>query len=451
MNKYKIVFIFIALLILPLIANAQDAQFNPDYIISDHELTNFTVMNQEGVINFLKEKAGALANYFTNDLDNQLKHAGEIIYNASQRHKINPQILIALIQKEQTLVTQPAIKPTQFDWATGFACYDYRRPVSRFSGFTTQVDRAAWRLRYFLEHPWEFYYRPGQAYKISGKKVRPQNLATSALYNYTPYLRGNKLFWKIWQSWFAKKGPLPDGTLVRARDEKGVWLIQNGLRRAFHSKAVFLSRYSFGKVREISRQELEKYEIGEPMAFPNYSLLKASAGDVFLTIDNLKRKIVSSKIFRQIGFNPEEVITVDDSDLTQYIEDKPITTPYPTGALLQNKINGAIFYVKDEVKYPIIDKVILENNFPYNRIIQVGPEALEEFIVGEPIKLNDGALIKTRYREIVYVIAQGQRLPIADIETFEGLGYQWDLILTVPEPVLIIHPLGQTININQLP
>lgn len=450
MNKYRLVVILVTLLGLPLIAGAQDVVFNPDYLISDYEFTNSTAFDSEGTINFLTERNGALANYFTSDLDNKIKHAGEIIYNASQRYKINPQVLITLIQKEQTLVTQPAIKPSQFDWATGFACYDYRRPVSRFSGFTVQVDRAAWRLRYISDHPWEFRYRPGQIFKISGQKVRPQNLATAALYNYTPHLKGNKLFWKIWQGWFVKKGPIPDGTLVRAKNEQGVWLIQNGKRRPFRSKSIFLSRYDFKQVKTIDYKDLERYDIGEPMKFSNYSLLEASSGDIFLLVDEIRRKIISEKIFREIGFNPEEVVLIDDFDLNQYPIGAPIKNPYPSGALLQDESNGAVFYVQDETKYPIIDALILENNFPYGPIINVKPEKLNEFSLGESVKFSDGTLIKAPDRPTVYVIGQGKRLPVVDSETFEALGYGWENILTVSEQALNIHPLGETLDINRL-
>jgi hypothetical protein len=276
-------------------------------------------------------------------------------------------------------------------------------------------------------------------------------LATAALYNYTPYLSGNKIFWQLWQNWFTKKGLLPEGSLVRAQNDKGVWLIQNGKRRPFYSKSVFLASYSFDKVIEISPKELEKYEIGEPMTFPNYSLLKGSSNDIYLLVDGIKRKIASTKIFRQIGFNPEEIISVDDNELNQYPEGKPITTPYPNGALLQDTESGTIYYVKDEIKYPIIDKIILENNFPYRQILKVKKEELDKLITGEPLKLNDGTLIKIRDHPSVYVISRGQRRPIANPKTFEALGYQWKNILIVSDAVLNIHPLGEILDIDKLP
>lgn len=443
-----IVTLIIIIFICPKLAQAE--LFNPNYLLSDYELTNYKSISLVEIIKFLKDQNGALAEYYTRDIDNQLKHAGEIIYNASLRYGINPQALITLVQKEQTLVTQPVVKESQYDWATGFACYDYRRPVSRFSGFTTQVDRTAWRLRYFLEHPWEFYYRPNQAYRISGRLVRPQNLATAALYNYTPYIRGNKLFWQIWQNWFVNSTSSLNGLLVRAKSDKGVWLIQDNKRRPFYSKSVFLASHRFENVHEISREELERYEIGEPMKFPNYSLLKGSSGDIFLIIDNIKRKIASPKIFREIGFNPEEVTKVEDFDLAQYPDGGPIVTPYPAGALLQDEASGAIFFVQDEIKYPVVSELILNNNFPYNKIIKVGPDKLDDFIYGEPVKFSDGTLIKEAQQPTVYVVAQGKKLPIASVETFEALGYRWENIITVPETILSIHNLGETLDINNM-
>jgi len=423
--------------------------FDPNYLISDHELVDSRGATKDEVVNFLKQKKGALASYFTADIDNQIKHAGEIVYNAAQRYEINPWILVTLLQKEQTLVTTPAFKNSQYDWATGFACYDDGQTVSRFSGFTTQVDRAAWRLRYFVEHPWEFTYRPGQIYRINGTKVRLQNLATAALYNYTPHISGNRLFWQIWQSWFAKKGSITNGTLVRAIGDKGVWLIQNNLRRPFYSKAVFLASYSFNKVKTILKQELDKYEIGEPMAFSNYSLLKGSSGDIFLLVDGIRRKIYSDTLFKKIGFRQEEIVSVDSADLIQYPEGKPITTPYPSGALLRDEISGLVYYVQDDMKYPVIDEIILSNNFPYESINDVGSSELNVFNLGDSVKLRDGTLIKNYNNPTVYIIAQGKKLPIINAQTFEAMGYCWDNIIVVNDRILNFHPSGDVLDINK--
>ena len=440
-----VIFIIVICYLLFAIAQPALAGFNPDYLISDKELTNTETMTLQEIDNFLKKQSGALAHYQTKDTDGQIKSAAEIIFNASQRYRINPQILITLLQKEQTLVTKKAEKTSQYDWATGFACYDARNPVEKFRGFARQVDRAAWRLRYFLEYPHQFVFRPGQAYKISGFLVLPQNLATAALYNYTPHLFGNKLFWQIWRAWFGKiLEPIENNTLVKLKDEPGVWLIQNGKRRPFHSKNVFLASYSFKNVRVIPVKELLKYEIGEPMDFPNYSLLR-SGKETYLLVDKILRPL-SEKIFKEIGFNPEEIIKVSKKDLEKYTLGKPILSPYPTGSLLQDEKSGAVYYVKDEFKYPVYAKEIILANFPGEKIIKVRKEKLEGFTLAEPLKFRDGTLVKSFKKDTIYLISQGKRKPIASPEVFAAFGYQWQDIITISENILSLHELGEPIQ-----
>ncbi len=445
--------------------------FDPDYLISDHDLTNHQSMNLEEIQDFLQRAGGTLGTYSVDDIDGKKKSAAEIIYRASQEYKINPQLLITLIQREKSLVTKKSPTKDDYNWATGFTCYDYSRLVSKFRGFARQVDRAAWRFRYYLEHPWQFQFRVGIETKTLvnskdswlvreyGKFIIPKNVATAGLYNYAPHLYDNWLFGEIWQKWFAKKDEkIPNGTLVRVENEDGVWLIQNDQRRPFHSKNVFLLSYDFKDVKVISRSDFEAYEIGQPMSFPNYSLVQfcpntngleetACSGDIFMLVSDEKRPI-SEKVFKAIGFRPEEIIKVDESDLSSYKIGSAIISPYPTGALLQNSDSKSVYYVREDIKYPIVDAEILNANFPYSHIIKVSPQELAEFKNGEPIRFRDGTLIKTASNPAVYVISEEKRLPVFSEETFEALGYRWERIIIVSEPILNMHSLGEVLRIE---
>ena len=421
--------------------------FDPNFVIFDHELTNYQFLTQEEVQSFLKNSKGTLDAYETIDLDNKKRLASEIIFNAGQKYKINPAVLLTIIQKEKTLVTLRNPSADRYNWATGFGCYDREGSVKKFKGFARQIDQAAWRLRYFLEHPWLFKFKQNQTYKIDGVSVTPLNQATAALYNYTPHFQSNKLFWQIWQKWFAPVGEENlEGSLIRAKGEPGVWLIQNNKRRPFHSKGVFLISFRFNQVKEVDYKTLEKYEIGEVMTFPNYSLVKTKENELYLLADNQKRPL-TIQVFRKIGFHPEEVIEVGETDLANYISGNPIINPYPSGALIQDKRTNAVYYVKDDLKYPIIDKTILETNFPDNQIIKDEPKELAELKTGEPLKLQDGSLIKLKNEPAVFLISNSERLPISSQDTFELLGYEWKSIVVVKEEVLELHPLGETITL----
>lgn len=444
---FLVVFLY-ALMPLPLRA---DTLFDHDYIISDYDFTNYTSMTADEIQLFLETGGGILGKYTTTDIDGKKKLASKIIYRAAVEYRINPQVLLTILQKEQTLVTQVPPKgkqQNQLDWATGFGAYDGRRPVERFRGFAVQIDRAAWRLRYFLEHPWEFRHRVSQTYRIDWHKVTPQNTATAALYNYTPHLRGNKLFFKIWQKWFAQPiGVYADGSLLRAKGESGVWFIQNGKRRPYKSKTVFLLNHNFKNVEEVDRKILEAYEISEPMKFPNYSLVRASSAELFMLVGSNKRPI-TEKLFKAIGFHPEEIINVEYKDLNFYELSTPIMSPYPTGALLQNKETYGVYYVKEDTKYPIVDTSILYNNYPYNSTIKVDPSELDQFKTGPHVTFRDGTLIKENTSPAVYVISNGKRLPIFSKSTFEAFGYQWETIITVLQHILDIHPLGEVLRVE---
>ncbi len=454
--------LFLLLLILtvfqPNICFGQEPVFDPEYIVSDNQLADYRAMNLDQIQKFLNQAGGALKDYYAVDVDGKEKSAGEIIYRASQEYKINPQILITLLQREKSLITKKSPTKDDYNWATGFTCYDYLEPVSRFRGFTRQVDRAAWRFRYYLEHPWQFQFRVGIETKTLvnskdknltnkfGRFIIPKNMATAGLYIYAPHLYDNWLFWEIWQNWFVgEEQKYPEGGLVRIKNEKGVWLIQNGQRRPFYSKTVFLLSYKFKDVKEIDTNDLREYPIGSPMGFPNYSLVQSSS-DVFMLIDDAKRPI-SEKMFKNIGFRPEEIIQVEEADLNSYQLGKPILSPYPSGALLQDNETKAVYYVKDDVKYPIIDVSILQADFPYSHIIKVNSKELADFEIGDQIKFRDGTLIKSSDLPTVYVISQEKRLPITSGEIFEAMGYQWDSIIEVDESILNIYPLGEVLNI----
>ena len=444
-------FILLGLIVFPG-GNALGAtpEFSQNYIISDFELTNSKSMSLEEINNFLVKQGGALADLYVADLDGKIKHASEIIFGASQKHEINPKVLITLIQKEQSLITDKAQKQSQLDWATGFACYDGQKPVSRFAGFTNQVYRAAWRLDYFLKHPWEFKFRPGQTSKTRTSLIAPQNLATAALYNYTPHVQANKLFWKIWNMWFSgEKGLLPEGSLIKLANEQGVWLIQNNKKRPFYSKNVFLASYNYKKVRTVNQKDFARYSIGDPVLFPDYSILKEGS-NFYLVFKDIKRRFNSYELVKKIGINPEEVIEVNKKDLAFYQDGSIINTPYPTGSLVQNINTGAVYYIVDDIYHPIVCKDILDNNFSYRTLNKINSLELELLKPGEPVKLTDGTLIKSNGNPSVYVISQGKKLAIADEETFLALGYDWANILETSSVVLDLHPDGEVLSLTSI-
>ncbi len=457
MSKKVAIFLLIIFIAYGLPLSAARAQeFNPHYIISNTEMTDYQSMGMFDIIQFIKDRGGTLYTSRFQDDDGLVKSAPALIYNHSQEYKVNPKVLLVTLQKEQSLIDNS--NPTQynFDWATGWAVCDGCSlddpKVTKYKGFAKQIDGAAGGYRWYLDQfsagQNKWLIEPNETTEIDDTLVTPANEATAALYNYTPHLHGNENFWKLWNKWFSIN--YPDGSLLQAENEDGVWLIQNGQKRAFKTRSALTSRYDLKNIIIVSKTELEKYPLGSEIKFANYSLLRSPKGTIYLLVDDKLRGIKSLEVFKTIGFNRDEVIDVADADLKDYEEIEPIAmeSTFPTGALLQNKKTGAVYYVRNGIKQGLIDRSIMNINFKGWKLIKVTPEELDKYQSSEPVKIRDGQLIKSDTSPAIYFISGGKRRAIANAESFEKMGYKWANILTLPEKVVSLHELGDVIDLG---
>ena len=84
--------------------------------------------------------------------------AAEIIWNASQAYTINPQVMLVLLQKEQSLITDTWPWPEQYAKATGYACPDTAACSPEFADFHNQIFGAAWQFRQYLDNLDSYWY-----------------------------------------------------------------------------------------------------------------------------------------------------------------------------------------------------------------------------------------------------------------------------------------------------
>ena len=278
-------------------------------------------------------------------------------------------------------------------------------------------------------------------------EVTPLNKATAALYNYTPHVyNGNYNFYKLWMRYFTFS--YPDNTLLQIKGEPGVWLIKNGEKRPFITKGALTSRYDLNKVIQVNKSILDQYPKGAPIKFPQYSLIRSPRGTIYLLVDDKRRGFENAEAFRKIGFNPEELLDASWEDINAYEEGVPITatSSYPTGALLQDRVSGGIYYVTEGTKAPLWDAVLLKTKFKWKSITQESPEKLASYKTVEPAIFNDGELLKSNLSPAVYVIDNKKRRPITSGKIFDDLGYSWDNIITVPEKILNLYEKGDAVK-----
>ena len=150
------------------------------------------------------------------------------IWDSAQTFKINPKVLIVLLEKEQSLITDKFPNHAQYQGATGYGYPDNGDPDPRFFGLESQLANAANLFHTVLTGGWTNFplgtnyiqYNPNPG--CGGSKVKIENLATSALYRYTPYqpnaaalaagygvtgdgcgAYGNRNFFLLYSDWFG--------------------------------------------------------------------------------------------------------------------------------------------------------------------------------------------------------------------------------------------------------
>jgi hypothetical protein len=457
MVKKLILISLVFSLILP--AFAQAYSINIHNIITDTELLDSTSMSVTRIQEFLKSKGSYLANYSTNG-----KSAAQIIFDAANYYHINPKYILVRLQVEQSLVYDSDPSQTQLDSAMGYGCPDGGSCNPEYSGFYNQIYKSAEALQgpKYLQGIRDRGYTisgwgPGiTKTTLDGIQVRPENAATAALYTYTPWVGkyaggdqrwgGTSLVGKLFQEWFIRH--YIDGTLVQAEGQNGVYLIKNGKKYPFRNRTTLLANYDPNKIIIISPNELDAYELGPDIRFPDNVLIQSPRGTVYIIIDGMKRGMTSREVFAYLGFNPEEIIPATWSEVNSIPEGEPITPDsiYPTGVLLQSRQTGGVGYVENGIWHPIMSKQILQSRFKNRILTPVDQSELEKYPKGDYVKFKDGELVTSDQTSIVYVISNGQKRPFKNAGAFTSLGYKWNNIIHTNQKSLDIHPTGSTIK-----
>ncbi|MET0479734.1 MAG: hypothetical protein ABWZ69_00100, partial [Mycetocola sp.] len=259
-------------------ASAADlSQFRAGNIISDGVFFNSGAMSQSQVQAFLASKntscdsgticiddyrlstsskgADAMCNAYSG-ASNEL--ASAIIFKVAKACGINPQVLIVMLQKEQTLITKGASSGSS-RWliAMGYACPDTAACNTKYYGFFNQVYMAAWQLKRYTNPPgtsnyftWfpvggyaQMLYSPNA--NCGSSRILISNKATAALYYYTPYqpnknaiaagygassdtcaAYGNRNFFQFFTDWFGSTtSGGTTGLLVKSPSSSAVYLV----------------------------------------------------------------------------------------------------------------------------------------------------------------------------------------------------------------------------------
>jgi hypothetical protein len=292
-------FLVIAVFVFSFVNHASAESFNRNNIIDDGVFDNASSMSAASINNWLNANFPSSCistnNHFASPdpigynptqgfLYGGNVSGGQVIYDAAQAYGLNPQVLIATLQKESSVVSGDASYHCQYiNTAMGYGCPDSgscpTNPAT-MSGFSKQVIHAAWLLKFgeqrskgntgwaVIKGNWDNSDDPETCYggpmtqgtfrrcssgssayydgytTIDGISVHMDDGATAALYWYTPHFSGNQNFYNIFTAWF---GTVRSSPFFRVGTSPRVYIIGANNTYYYVPNSLTLSFYGLGR------------------------------------------------------------------------------------------------------------------------------------------------------------------------------------------------------------
>lgn len=426
---------------LPSVAYAEPVTgFNPGRIIDDGVFSDFGTMSPGNIQFFFNVKGVFCSNGEAPCLKNFSeggKSAAQIVYDASQEFQINPQVLIATLQKEVGLVTANQPGSWRYRTAMGYGCPDSTPGVcdGQYYGFTNQMR---WAARMFhaimIDSPtWYTPYEVGNNFiqwspngGCGGTNVYIQNRATQALYNYTPYqpnqaalnagygtgdgcsAYGNRNFFLYFRDWFGNSQQSP---IVRSPSSPTYYLVTNNKKYAISNGDIL---YAYGlesaPLSVVSDAYLSTITDGGLL---NTIFTIPGDGTVFLADGGKKYGIASGAYCTSWGLscgNPavEKVIGPEIAGLLA------------SGGTLQNlsKFGGTYYLMQNGKKQQFLSqKSVQERGYSPSSAIPIvnWTNAIRPFDISLP---ENNSFVKFAAGSGIYLYSGGQFFTIPDYETY---------------------------------
>lgn len=464
------------------------AAYNGARIIDNNVFLNASSMSAAGIQSFLSSKgsglasrsfvmqcsaAGSTANQLYINAGapcNQNTSAANIIYYASRIYGVNPQVILATIQKEQSLVTTGNPTVWQLTQAMGYGC-PTTGSCDTSSSFFYQIDNGTWVLRYHYErangnNSWwspssgwvcgteKNFYKPNlypgqnvRFYDGNGTLYRTyyiENAATSAFYCYTPhaynnpqglygrppfgttgqYYSGSYNFVAAFEQWF---GSTNMSLAFKSASSSTVYLSVNGYKVAVPAMGM-LQDYGIdpNSIQVLSQETVDSIptpDLGSTGISPtlsyitkSYSDSDADGGALYFISVGKKNQVQSMEQLSDFGFS------------TQNISYLPLNfiQSLQGNALLSNYIStpvSAAFQVSGGSKRIIFDYPTYISLNPSNHATPVSYYASDLIASGMPIVTRD-VLVKYADSDTLYLLVNNTYYRVSTYDAYKCWGFE---------------------------
>jgi len=413
--------------------------------------------------------------------------AAQMISEVSSAYRINPQVLIVLLQKEQGLITATAPTATQYRTATGYACPDNAACDSKYFGLMNQLRWSAtmfraimdasptWYTPYILGNN-RVYFHPGP-YDNANKRwygrfgtqrdiefcgsttVNIQNRATQALYSYTPYQPnsaalsagygtgdtcssyGNRNFYMFFRDWFGSSyGP----AAFTATGSNTIYMPIEGYKVAVPHMAIL---QDFGispdAIKTVGQDYIDSFKNPSGGISSNVNHVIKSpydndedGGSIYVVALGKRYQIQTMAQFFSLGFKESEISYLPLSYVLSV----------PSSGMLPNFLTspyGNVFELSDNQKHLLFDySTYIERN-PSDKVGAFSYYLIDRIPSGNPVSTKP-ILVKRASGEEAFLYQNNSYYTIPDYETLKC----WGLDSYLNLPTYRVSPMSYIASIE---
>jgi len=393
------------------------------------------------------------------------KSAAQLIWDAAQKYNISPKVLLVKLGTESagplTSDDWPFLK--QYTYAMGSHCPDSgpggsANCDSDYAGFSIQISSSAALLRYYLDNmtkPGWPYKKPYQINSIywnivesgcGASNVSIENMATAALYTYTPYqpnqaalnnmygsgdccsAYGNRNFWRTYNDWFGST-TLP--VAIKSSNSPTVYIQSGGYKFAVPTMAL-LQDYgiSSGSIKTLSDAALNA--VPTPSVLSDISksisyLVKSESntdgdlGSIYLISVGKRYKLKDTQQMADFGFTSDQV------RILPYGLIYPIDDGGQLASFISTTTNN-VFKVSGGKKRIIFSEALYNSLNTSGKISNLSKSTARLITSGKPI--SDKPILIKKLTTAVNLYANETYYPITSMQVYSCWGF--DGIQNVP-------------------
>jgi len=346
------------------------------------------------------------------------KKVSQLIYDECQAHSINPQLVLVMLQKESSIVTQGNPDSVTKAWPLFFGfnetladfgySYDQARQVAiDYAGVGQQI---AYTVNWLRSRYNSSLSRPASSDVPANWAA--VNQASRVLYIYTPHSQYN--VWLIMQQWFNGGsadypfGKVPNTSLVK--NGSNYYLIYDGTYYSLGNSSWSVQNYGYnttdasGVLAGTNGGNLSNY------------LQAASNGALYLVAGGLKYPVWNTTTFKERwGLNSRQPTRVS----TAIVNAIPTAPHYLTGLIKPSVSSNSLYLVDNLKRYGVYPSTLFLQRFDmtWDDAVVLPPY----YINAMTLAGNLTGLIRGTTKGMVYFVDGGYGKPVLSM----GIFYNW--------------------------